>query len=48
MINLEEVEVGLKKDNSQASLEGIIEVAVDQYQVQHQTPIEIELEVSSV
>ena len=41
MITLEEAEVGLKEDNTQASLGEMIEAVVDQDMVQEQVLIEI-------
>ena len=48
VINLEEVEVGLGKDSSQAILGEITEAVVDLDQIQEQVPIEVELDASSV
>ena len=49
MITLEEVEVGLEKDNSQVILEGMIEAVVeDQDKVQEPVLIEIEVDVLNV
>ena len=48
MTILEEVEVGLGKDNTQVIFEGMIEAIVDQDQVQEPVLIEIESDVLNV